>query len=225
MRHLIIGLALVARAASAQMQPAESFAGRLSPDARVALQRLVDSARAAGIPAAPLQNKIAEGALKGADERRIIAAVQSLIQRLADAQRILGPRSRDTDGYGLLGATASALQAGVAPGIIQSLVALDSTQRSDPRPLVGALVTVVDLIAKHIPASAAGMSVADLLRRRATEDELVAFRADIARDITAGATPDIALATRMRAYMQALDANRSIDRRPPGGRASPPGAL
>lgn len=227
MRYFIFAFVLFAAAGPVYAQASSDppLPARLSPETRVVLQRLIDSAQAAAIPTAPLHNKIAEGVLKSADERRIVSAVQSLMQRLADAQRILGPRGRDTDAYGLLGATASALQAGVPPSIVRSLVASDSTQRSDPRPLVGALVTVVDLIAKHIPASTAGSSVGDLLRRRATEDEFGAFRADVARDITAGSAPDVALATRMRAYLQALDANRSADRRPIAGRTSPPGAL
>jgi hypothetical protein len=216
------GAAGVARA---QTAGAEQLPARLSTEARAVLQQLLDSARAVGIPTAPLADKAAEGVLKGADERRIVAAVQSLARQLGDAEAILGVDA--TSGpiaSSLLGAAASALQAGVPRADLKRLAAAAPAPAAQSRPLVGALVTLVDLIAKHVSPATASASIEDLLRRRATEDHFAALRSDVAQDILGGQTPDGALANRTRAYVKALDGatagQPAAPRRPPP--AAPP---
>lgn len=198
MRYLIVAGCLMAAVARAQSQ--STLPAQLSADTRVTLQRLLDSARAAGLPTAPLVDKAAEGVIKGADEHRIVVAVETLLHRLSDARDVLGPQAS----VSLLGATASALQAGVSSPDLKRLASM-SPASTDSRPLVGALVTLVDLIAKHVPRSAATASVEDLLRRRATEDQFLALRAQVAQDILGGQTPEAALAARTRAYIKTLD--------------------
>jgi hypothetical protein len=215
MRYLIVSACLMASVTRAQAPatlPA-TLPAQLSADTRVALQRLLDSARAVGLPTTPLVDKAAEGVIKGADEHRIVVAVETLLHRLSDARDVVGAPAS----VFLLGATASALQAGVPSSDLKRLASTSSTS-TDSRPFVGALVTLVDLIAKHVPRSVATASIEDLLRRRATEDQFLALRAQVAQDILGGQTPEIALAARMRAYIKTLDGSqppRSLPSRPP----------
>ena len=51
---------------------------RLQPASRAAIVRLADSLAAERLPIAPVYDKAAEGALKGADDRRIVAAVREV---------------------------------------------------------------------------------------------------------------------------------------------------
>jgi hypothetical protein len=53
--------------------------------ARVAIDRLIDSARTAGLPTAPLISKVQEGVVKGASDERILLAVQAQVRE--EAQR------------------------------------------------------------------------------------------------------------------------------------------
>ncbi len=227
MRIFIFALLVAAGGAGAQSPAPPQLPSQLAPETRAVLQRLLDSARVIGIPAGPLADKAAEGVLKGADDRRIVLAVQTLMQQLSEAQAILGGAG-GTISNSLLGAIASALQAGVPVADVRRLVTATPGTVTDSRPLVGALVTLVDLIAKHVSRAAASASIEDLLRHRATEDQFVAFRAEVAQDILGGQAPGAALATRMRAYVQTLDgapsADRSLPRRPPSS-ATPPAPL
>jgi hypothetical protein len=165
---------------------------RLSPTARATIERLVDSARTAGLPTGPLVDKAAEGVLKGADDERIVRAVQSLARELGAARTALGP---STD-VAVLGAAASALHAGVSPADLHGL-AFPTGGAPDAAALSSALVTLVDLVAKHVPVAAATRSIHDLLERRAGERDFVALRNDVEQDILAGRSPEASLIARV----------------------------
>ena len=184
---------------------------RLSPSTHTTLDRLIDSARVAGLPTAPLVDKIAEGTLKGADDERIVRAVRTLARELGDARAALGP-STDVP---LLGAAASALHAGVTEGDLRRMARAGGSP--EPAALASALVTLVDLVAKRVPVAPATRSIEDLLNRRATERQFATLRADVGQDILAGRSPEQSLITRTTAQLRALDP-ASIDvmpRRPP----------
>jgi hypothetical protein len=51
-----------------------------SSPARVAIGRLIDSARSVGLPTAPLLSRVREGVLKGASDDRILAAVRASVR-------------------------------------------------------------------------------------------------------------------------------------------------
>lgn len=71
-RLAVAGLMLLSSAAHAQTRSA--LPAQLAAPTRDTLQRLIDSARAVGLPGEPLMAKAAEGALKGADDTRIVRA-------------------------------------------------------------------------------------------------------------------------------------------------------
>lgn len=216
-RVLIVTVALVGVSvpAVAQARSAPQLPSQLAPDARVAIQRLLDSARVAGLPTEPLADKAAEGVLKGADDRRVVSAVQALFRRLLDARAILG----SANDAALLGATASALQAGVSAAELRRLTNPARGTPPESRALAGALVTLVDFVAKRVPPATATASIEELLRRHATEDQFVALRSEVEQDILDGQLPEAALASRTRARVKMLEAtppiDRSLPRRPP----------
>jgi hypothetical protein len=206
---------LMAQAANASRAP---LPARLGTETRAAIERLIDSVGATGLPTSSLADKAAEGVLKGADDRRILAAVQSLARELGDARAVLGGRTEPA----LLTATASALHAGVATADVRRLVR--STAAGADEPGLGiALVTLVDLVAKRVPASVATESLGELLGRRAPESQYVALRSEVEQDILDGRAPEAAMTARTRAHVRLLDepaaSGRAVPvRRPPDPR-------
>lgn len=204
---LAVGLLAFASGASAQ-SPDIALPDRLGPSTRATILQLIDSARSVGLPVTPLVNKVAEGVLKGADDQRIVRAVQSLARDLGDARTALGGA---TD-LALLGAAANALHAGVS---VEELRQLRRASASGNTTLTSALVTLVDLVAKRVPVSMAARSMRDLLDRRAGEQQFAALRAGVDQDISAGESPDAALRARVGLQLRALDAVPLDARRPP----------
>lgn len=177
-------------AASAQ-QP--TLPERISGPTRVALERLIDSASAAGIPREPLYDKASEGVLKGANTDQVVRAVRNLVARLGEAQTALGV-SADRS---LLGAGVSALMAGVSPAELKRLAHPPGAQ-PNPSTLSMALVTLVDLVANRVPLPTATSSIQNLIDHRATERQFSTLRSDVERDILAGTEPEASLAHRVR---------------------------
>ena len=184
----------------------ERLTGRLDERTRAAVAALADSARLEGLPADPLVNKALEGASKGADGARIIAAVRALSGDLARARGALGPAASDLE----LVAGAAALRAGASPAILSRL-------RADyPRALLAVpLAVMADLVARGVPADTATRSVVALVRAGAREAELVAFRQGVERDIALGAPAGAAAAVRVNA------AERDLSVTTPGTTATP----
>jgi hypothetical protein len=188
-------------AATAGAQTPVSLPARLGPETRVAIERLVDSARTAGLPTTPLTDRAAEGVLKGADDQRILTAVRTLARELGEARIIVGTQADAA----LLTATASALHAGASSAELRRL-AQPGGDAPDAHSLATAYVTLVDLVAKRIPPAAAATAVGELLRRRATDDRFVVLRSDVEQDIRAGVAPEAALTRRIRSHVELLDA-------------------
>jgi hypothetical protein len=69
-----------------------------------------------------------------------------------------------------------------------------------------AFVTLTDLVAKHIPPTAATTAIGELLKRRATDDQFVVLRSEVEQDIRSGAAPEAALTKRIRSHVELLDA-------------------
>jgi hypothetical protein len=140
---------------------------RLPSGTAAAIQTLVDSAAARGIPADPLVLKALEGESKGADSVRIVSAVRLLVTRLVASQQALGPQASEAE----LVAGAAALKAGAAPA---SLNALRALRRE--RPLVVPLSVLADLLTVGIPAAAAWSSVEQMASTGASDAQFIALR-------------------------------------------------
>jgi hypothetical protein len=182
------GLALMILAASAEAQ--QSLPEKLSRETRDSMMLVINQAAAAGLPTDALYAKAAEGVLKRADDARILLAMRNLSRSLAAARASLPGAAAP----GTIVAAASALQAGVEPGIIARYAAVSKGSEAD---LALAYVTLADLIASTVPAAAASRSVELLLRNGVREAELASFRAAVVRDIQSGAKPEDALKARV----------------------------
>src|SRR3982750_2840873 len=103
----LLAIASVARAQDRDIDPL----GRLDPSTRYAVEVVLDSARVAGLPTAPIESKALEGIAKRQDGRRIVVAVRNVFHKLRDARGALGPAATSDE----LKAAAGALSVGVTP--------------------------------------------------------------------------------------------------------------
>ena len=153
---------------------------RLDPRTREAVERLIDSARAEGVPPEPLVDKALEGASKRAPADVLLRAVRGLAIDLAAARQLLGTGSL----AGELSAGAGALRAGVDGNVLRRL-----RQDRPGQPLVVAIGVLTDLVSRGVPAPVASRSVLALTRAGMADERLLAFRRDVERDIGIGAPP------------------------------------
>jgi hypothetical protein len=140
---------------------------RLDSGSAAAVQRLVDSARATGLPTEPLVQKALEGKTMGASPARIQDAVAGLLDRLASARDALGPDAASTE----LVAGASALRAGLTPSSLRQLHALRGGSS-----LAVPISVLTDLVAQGLSPDEATREVLDLARNGRSDDEFVALR-------------------------------------------------
>jgi hypothetical protein len=180
----VIGALALPAAAAAQTG---RLAGRVDEATRAAVTAIIDSVRDAGVPADPLVNKALEGASKGADQARIVAAVRALAANLAGARAALGPAATEPE----LVAGAAALRAGAPPVFLEGLHG-----RFPREPLVVPLAVMADLVARGVPADTAEQAVLALVQAGVHEANLVAFRQSVERDIALGAPAGAAAAAR-----------------------------
>jgi hypothetical protein len=155
----------------------------------------LDSARAVGLPVEPLEAKIDEGLLKGADDAPIVNAVRGLAMRLTEARRVLGATASTGD----MVAASSALFAGLTPAQVGRLRDARATAGETPRgSLAAALVAAADLAARGVPRGAAVDALASLLTRNAGDELLFRFSAEVDREIGRGTSPLQATETTLR---------------------------
>jgi hypothetical protein len=180
---LALPLSLLAGVASAQ----DLRLDRLAPDARAPVAGVIDSARAAGLPADPLVNRALEGASKGAAAPLILQAVRRLAADLGRARHALGPAAGTVE----LAAAADALRAGASADVLQRLRdALGINRLAVP------LGVTADLTSRGVPPDTAATLVITLAR--SVEDaQLLALERDVERDIALGAPPLAAAAGRL----------------------------
>ena len=109
---IALGLVVGHRAAAQDAR----LEARLDKPTFAAVNAIVDSARHAKLPTAPLVDKALEGAAKGGDGAKIVAAVQQLSAKLATARNVLGAKATQDE----IKAAATALDAGVSNSEVSS---------------------------------------------------------------------------------------------------------
>ena len=96
-RLLALVIAVASGLGAAQAQGVDrTLPAQLSAPTRATLERLIDSARVAGLPIDPLYSKVREGVFRSADEPRVVVAVQRLARDLGDARAALGDSAADS---------------------------------------------------------------------------------------------------------------------------------
>ena len=165
---------------------------RLDGPTFVAVSAIVDSARVAKLPTAPLVDKALEGAAKGSDGAKIVVAVKQLSLRMGSAKRALGS-----------GASADEIKS--AAGAMDSGVSLRDLARlraaAGRRPMTMPLAVVSDLIGQSIPIPTATDLVLQLVKSRVTDRDLSLLQRNVRTDVERGADPTVAATTRVRGLL------------------------
>lgn len=190
----LIGLALslVPLVAAHAQVDADTRLGRLGASTRAAVIALVDSAHAARLPTEPLVDRALEGAKKGADAERIVAAVRALSEELRLARAALGRGAHPDE----ITAGAGALHAGLQLRDLARIRGAAAHGRMARATLP--LTVATDLVARSVPAATASAIVLSLTRAGLDDEELVMFQRDVRLDIDRGAEPSAAARTRAR---------------------------
>ena len=189
-RFLVLALVAAAPfAAPLRAQSGDPRLARLDPAVQPVITALIDSARAAGLPTEPLVQRALEGTSKRATGDRVVAAVRRLARDLGTARSALGPAASGAE----IDAGAAALYAGARPADLTALRA-----RRPRQSLVVPLGVLADLVATGVPADTAAAAVLALAATTA-DDDFIAFRRNVERDIALGAPPAAAAAVRSTA--------------------------
>jgi hypothetical protein len=200
-RILALMIAVGAGRGAAEAQVVDrTLPPQLSAPTRATLERLIDSARVAGLPVDPLYSKVREGVFRSADEPRVVVAVQRLARDLGDARAALG----DSAGAEEVAAGANALRAGLHPVDLTRL--RDARGSKSDHPLTVALVVIADLATRGVPPAMAAASVNELVTRDVSDGSLLSFRQNVEHDLVGGASPASALDARTKAMID--DARR-----------------
>ena len=165
------------------------LAARLDKPTLVAVNAIVDSARVAKLPTAPLVDKALEGAAKGSDGAKIVVAVHQLSVRMAAARRVLGSGADPDE----IKASASALDAGMTTHDLERLRAA-----CGKRPVTMPLAVLSDLIGRGVAVPTATSIVIQLARSGVKDQDLATFQRNVRADIDRGADPSVAATTRAR---------------------------
>jgi hypothetical protein len=192
----VVVLSVGPRSGRAQTRLAIPFEDRVPVSVRGPLVALIDSVAATGIPRDPLIDKALEGASKGADARRILAAVRLVSVNLATAQRVLGAASTDE-----LVAGAAAIRAGVPANELAEI------RRVLPgRSLTVPLSVLSAIVVQGASASDATLAVVAYAKEK-SDASLLAFGRDVARQISAGMSPYAALVSSVTGPTRASGGN------------------
>jgi hypothetical protein len=183
-------LIILAVAAARPLQAQDSrLAARLDKPTFAAVNAIVDSARVAKLPVAPLVDKALEGAAKGSDGGKIVSAVHLLSVRMGSAKRVIGNTASSDE----IKAAAAALDVGVSERDLARLRAA-----SGKRAMTMPLAVLTDLIGREVPIPTATDLVLQLARSGIKDSDLALFQRNVRSDIDHGADPSVAATTRAR---------------------------
>lgn len=143
------------------------LAARLPTGTRLAVERLLDSARASGLPTEPLVRKALEGESKGADSARIVSAVATLGRYLGQARQALGTGTDEAT----LVAGAAALRAGAQPARLRALDSLRARER-----LAVPLSVLADLLTSGVEPERAWTTVREMATQGAPDADFLELR-------------------------------------------------
>jgi hypothetical protein len=182
----------------AKLLPAQDSLPLSSIDREIAsrLTRIVDSARAQGLPTTPIITKISQGVLFHAAPERIVTAAQSVAMRLEDARIALAPKPTAAD---IIAGGDALSVAGVTKSALQAV-----RSKSPNRPLAVPLAVLAQLVASGVPATRATEIVTELLKRGASDVQLVALGNDVNSDVGHGARAIASLDVRLRGLTAVL---------------------
>lgn len=191
-RSRVVGLAALLLAVSLPLQAQEpeqqDRMAKLDIKTRGAVELLVDSALAEGLPTQPLRSIALLGITRKADGKQIVAAVRRELLLLRTARTALG-RVDETE----LTAAAAVLEAGAKPA---QLATFKNKQRG--RSDLQAFTVWADLITRGVPGEDASSAIARLWEDGADDAMFVSLWNNVQSDILRGLNPGTALQNRIR---------------------------
>jgi hypothetical protein len=187
--RLVVALTFCISAANPAAAQDTRLAARLDKPTFEAVNAIIDSARVAKLPTAPLVDKALEGAAKGSESSKIIVAVHQLSGRLGSAKRVLGPSATSDE----IKAAAGAIDVGVSPRDLERV-----RGASGKRAVTMPLAVLTDLIGREVPIPTATDLVVQMTRSGVKDSDLAAFQRNVRADIDRGADPTVAATTRAR---------------------------
>jgi hypothetical protein len=190
-----VALALIVAALAPARAQDPRIGTHLDAPTRAAIFAIVDSARAQGIPDAPLMEKVYEGMGKGADGARIVAAVRSLALEMASAHRALGTVASADE----IKAAASAMHAGVPAVELGKMKKQSGLRRSLTLPFT----VLADIVSRGVPVETAANAIRSLVGAGARDSDINKFQRDVKVDIDQGAPPAAAVETRAKGAVPA----------------------
>jgi len=207
------------QSASAQTEalpdPAASLRDRLDPPTRVAVQAVIDSAAANGLPTRPMVSKALEGSAKGAPAPRILAAVRLLSADLTIARNALGVEADEET----LVAGVGALRVGAPAPYLRELRA---THRGPS--IAWPLAVLADLVSRGVPVDTAAGVILGLARAGAVDAAYTQLEEQVRQDVSAGVPPGTAAAARAAAGGGRIGSIKGPVFAVPRGPARPDGA-
>ena len=157
--------------------------------------RVVESAKEQELPIEPIVSKALLGATFRQPAAVITQSVNVVLQRLVASRDALAPTPTARD----IAAGATAIELGVPSKTIHDL-----RSRFPDRSMVVPLAVLGELVANKVPVSRAAEMVRDLMRRGASENQLVAFTDRVREDIARGTSPSEAITTRIQGLIATL---------------------
>ncbi|MBA3670686.1 MAG: hypothetical protein H0W68_01510 [Gemmatimonadaceae bacterium] len=185
-----IAAVLLAAGASSAAAQDPRIAPKLDATTQVAVTAIIDSARAIGIPPAPLIDKVNEGLSKGADGPLIVSAVRKLAADMARAQKALGTVASADE----IKAAASAVHAGVPAVELGKLKQSSGLRRSLTLPFT----VLADIVSRGVPVRTAYNAIRSLIGAGARDQQINEFQRNVRTDIEQGAPPEAAAETRAK---------------------------
>jgi hypothetical protein len=191
---LLVGL-IVATGRAAVAQDSMPLAN-IDRETATLLVRIVDSARARGLPTDPIVAKISQGVLRHAAPERIVLAAQSVATRLEDARAALAPKPTAND----IAAGGDALSvAGVTKAALQAVRSTSPNQ-----PVAVPIAVLAQLVASGVPAKRATEIVMELIRRGASNRQFVDLGNNVNADVGRGARAMASLDVRLQGLTAVL---------------------
>lgn len=163
---------------------------------------VIEQARSAKLPTAPLYAKAREGQVQRVPSPRIEAAVRALADRMRAANEALAPDASEQE----LSAAAEAIKNGVGH---ETLVAM--RKAGGDGSLAVPLGVLTSLIIRGVPVEKASMQVVNLLQRGAVGSNFIALDESVRQDVAAGRPPDESLDLRLKGIIPNLPQQATAD--------------
>lgn len=167
-----------------------------------AIAPIIEQARSAKLPTAPLYAKAREGQVQRVPTPRIEAAVRTLAERMRSANEALKPDASEQE----LSAAADALKNGVPPETLRAM-----RKAGGDGSLAVPIGVLTQLIVRGVPVEKASVQIVDLLQRGAVANNFIALDESVRQDVLAGRPPDESLDLRLKGIIPNLPQSTAAD--------------